>query len=319
MTDFEFERNREFAQSFDSLPAQVKCPEFTEIAETFRTNMRRVRSLGAMPIELIYWTMAFTAHRKDAERLLGLPATTPETPELAATANQLLREWIQKRDALGPAAALDHTWSLGGQNLKATLAADASGELARGIEAVLSAMITGAWAAFETLAIDLWIEALNKHPVPLATKFSKLSKDKSITLAALAQHNFDIAGKVGQILHDTRKVNLETFDSLKLAYHSAFGDKATAVFTKYKRLFIAERARHLLAHRSGNVDKKFAREMKSVKELGKLVPGKMLPLTGHWVAGNVDVCIRAGVELLNFVDEWSANYGEAKKRVAGPN
>ena len=45
-----------------------------------------------------------------------------------------------------------------------------------GVEAVLAAMVVASYAAFETLAADLWVAALNRHTV-LADNWADKNKD----------------------------------------------------------------------------------------------------------------------------------------------
>lgn len=222
-----------------------------------------------------------------------------------ALANSLMKSGSARRDGLTSAEQERDTVEMSAGNVKALIASDDSGTFLRGHEAILSSMIMEAWAAFEALSTDLWVNMLNKYPSPLATNFCKKSGEKQFTLDQISRYGFDLSSQMGNIVRGFSKVNFDDIKGIKEAYNQAFGVDFNGVLPENKLLFIAEKTRHLIAHRSGIVDERYLRHCAEEEPFKNFPVNERLPLDGYIVAQLVDVCVQSGVTLLKWADEWS--------------
>jgi hypothetical protein len=173
-----------------------------------------------------------------------------------------------------------------------------------GVEAVLAAMVMGAYASFESLAADLWIAAVNRHP-DLATKWLEKNTDKQIPANVIAGYGFNLSGCMGTVLHDTKKVTFESLFDIKKQYMQAFRGATDAAFEPIDELVKAEKTRHLFAHRGGLFDQKFKDQMRNYPEYADAVVGERLRLIGPVTGLHVRACAAAAFALLKAVDDWS--------------
>ena len=104
------------------------------------------------------------------------------------------------------------------------------GELLGAAEAWLSAQITGMWTAFEAMAEELWVSALNCHPRTLSelrgTKKGS-GDDKKIDLSWLHRYDYDLSNKMGEVLR--KKYNFDKLEEMKEAYEAAFSEDAQQI------------------------------------------------------------------------------------------
>lgn len=305
MPDYQFTRHREFSQSYVGLADRIRCPEFKSIAETFSANVNRVKSLGSMPVTINYWSSIISQIGIQSKYETGTDNLDYDTEDALALGERKFAAFLEGVKSLPPGKFEEHVLSIGGYNVESFTRNDLTGELPRGIEAVLASMIMGAWAAFETLSIDLWIAAVNKFPRPLAQNFSKRNGDKGLNLSILSEYEFDISGKMGTILRHKGKAKFDGLNDIKEAYQNTFGENIKNIFENHPKLFESNSIRNLLAHRAGNIDSAFVDRMKSRPGFSDINPGQMIQLTGGMAAVNIDICIGASVDLLMFVDDWA--------------
>ncbi len=288
-------------------------PEYEDIGKTFWRNMDRVMQLGWLPMELCFWTGLLVQCHCVARQALGLRVIdyskdgSPEFLSLAGQAWNKLQPSAQEPD--DPYKMI---WMIGNAQLKAVLEDEIKrlregGEKYQtaGIEAILAAMITAAYAAFEALASDLWVAALNKHGA-LAHNYVDKNRDKSLTLSDIRGHGFDLSNRMGTVLVQTRRVAFQSFYDVRIAYEQAFRDTLGDVFADVAAIAEAEKVRHLIAHRSGLVDDKFKREMVASANYKDVEVGQQIPFTGPLAAQHIDACSRMGTALFNAVDAWVA-------------
>ncbi len=139
-----------------------------------------------------------------------------------------------------------------------------------GVATILSAQVALAWTAFEMLATDLWISALNEAPNPLAVRFAssmaEKQQGKSVAISQLAEYgrrDFNLSSVMGTLLKDIGKADFTSLRSTKFAYEKAFGEKI-ALFD-HNGLQVLELVRNLVLHNAGIIDAKF---LDSLKERG---------------------------------------------------
>jgi hypothetical protein len=303
--DHEFEEVEKLDKSFRSLAGHAKTTDFVQIANAFARSMERVASLAALPVELIVWCQAFAQVACIARYEIGLSPRDQSRDDSPEFKDQLQKVFAQLDKAKITATA----WHVGGHNLKqiahTEILQSNPEHVVAGIEAALAAMLTTSYAAFETMAADLWVAALNRH-VELADKFIERNRDKKLELPVLSGFKYDMSRSMGRVLVENRKVSFQSFNSLSEAYRNAFREIVDPVFSHPQEIYQTEQIRHLLAHRGGLIDSKFKDEMKDFDPYKDVSVGTYLRLDGPMVRRHIDACVRAGIALFSLVDDWSA-------------
>jgi hypothetical protein len=324
MRDFKLEKAREFDKSFIKIETETTSVDLKDIAVAFHANMFKVLGLAElMPISLALATR--TQHMRD-KACLHVNKTSIEFPSdhNSETATKIVEEY-QK---LLPMTDDDWPHFVQVGDIQTNMWASAMPQLSPAIEALLSAILMGAWTAFESSASDLWRRAVNLRPFSLGeycwqSRKSK-AKDiedtsaereqrKSVPFALLKEHRYDISKVIGSILEERRVVNFDSLGGIRAAFEATFMLDETHPSTKLKDIFDHHNAdmislqamRNLLAHRGGVVDQSFLDEVsKSSKYLSELSLGSNLPLDGEFIAKYVDVSSKMSVELIRYVDKW---------------
>ena len=218
---------------------------------TFSDNLQRVIMVGEMPLQLMFHTALIERSVCMSRFDCGVaPDDTSKDKE------ESCKEAFSKRlDAYNKDAdwATKTAFEYGSHNLKMLLKPGHPGRAA--IEAVLGAMITSAYSAFETLAADLWVATVDMHFELAANVLS----DKSLQGNVVAGYGGDISKAGGRVLRDTKKVTLDSLSGIQGAYRQAFKRQLNSVFDKQLRH--TEKVRHLIAHRAGLIDQKFKGDM----------------------------------------------------------
>jgi hypothetical protein len=163
------------------------------------------------------------------------------------------------------------------------------------------------WTAFETLARDAWITAIDAGPVSIARRtFRSLDDDevddgilkKSIEVGILAKHDFDLRGRLGTILQD--KFHFSSIEGISKAYHAAFPNESAFLATlENNDLKSAEQVRHLITHKAGIIDDKYKKRTSTSQNMGE-----ELVLTGAQVSRFGQAVVEVGISLLVFVDNF---------------
>jgi hypothetical protein len=208
---------------------------------------------------------------------------------------------------------------------------DSSPRIRGGVEAILVTQITMAWTAFESLATDLWIEAVNARPISLGYKAliappsrqdrperihptTSITDEKhsidSIRIDVLRRHRFNLENKIGAVVWSSRKFNFNRLNGIQYAYSLMFGEGAKSVFKKYDRMRIAEAVRNLLVHKGGVVDEQFRDRVKKDSSLSKLNENDRLPIDGTLALDLTDTSVRCGIDLIEMVDTWLSDNSE---------
>jgi hypothetical protein len=312
--DYEFGCAAQFDKSYRNLASETKTSDYRIIAEAFARNMERVVSINALPIELIYWSSLHTRIACIARSNSGLPiaeTTLHHTEEFRAEYIKVFKEQMQIKSGKTRKDSADEAWAEGTAFLKKKLRPEienTNGEitpyLRAGIEAILASMLTSSYAAFEALASDLWVSAVNKH-TELAKNWTEANSNKAIEFSQLVGHEFDLSKSMGTVLSQSQKVSFLSSNDFFKAYKDAFAGEVDNVFEPKKDLMGAEQIRHLLAHRGGQIDKKFKDKMKDFPEYSNLTID-YLPLDGPSVLKHIGACVKCATGLYRAVDDWSA-------------
>jgi hypothetical protein len=279
--------------------------------------------MQTMPVDLAFYTQRLSTITAQAKANLGIhifaEPSNDQVNELVAEIIRLSEEDRQSRSE-EPEHTMRRAYDFGVSQVKRLNQRQvAGGEIdthrfvVGGIDAIFAAMITASYAAFETLAFDLWVQAVNKFPALAAQWATKGDNEKkNITLADLASRNFDLSSQMGDFLNQKRKVSFQSLNDIKTNYQHAFGDTVLACFEPWSSIFVASKIRHLLAHRGGQVDRKFIDEMKDHPKYADLPVNSDIHFTGSDIREHVMASLSCGVRLFKFVDDWSFEHEERK-------
>src|SRR5262249_2336111 len=143
----------------------------------------------------------------------------------------------------------------------------------------LSYIVVGGWTAFETMAGDLWEQAVNIHPETLAAlvgtkpikskekdgfgslrpprQATAMRESKSIDLDILRFHNFDVKDKMGTLLKG--RYDFARLSEIRLAYVQAFSEYNDAIYSLLgsNKLDALNAIRNVIVHNAAFADEKY--------------------------------------------------------------
>jgi hypothetical protein len=198
-----------------------------------------------------------------------------------------------------------------------------------GIEAVLQGVVLGVWAAFETMAGDLWEAAINLHPEGLAelkgnvkgnkgekrmdsethrTKQALRTEKIVLSLKHIKRLGYATEGKMGTLLKSV--ANFNSIRGIREAYRSAFwiDDERIEKAIDYHKLRKLSLVRNLLIHRNGKVDTDFLEEAAGYPDLVAHKLGDVLSLNGGTMLALIEPAIECSKDLIQAVDQWVASH-----------
>jgi hypothetical protein len=279
---------------YAALPETVKCVALRPVADTFVRNADRLGSLMALPINLTF--QSFLVGKDAVLRSQGSAEQSQNTHQ--DDNNKQYHNDMQQHSG----CILDAMIIKGGRYI------------APGLDALSSSAVIICWTAFESLAADLWVEAINyslhlaeevlnrQQPPRRGDSSDSRAQEKSIHLHKLAKYGYDLRNKMGFLLRDEKKVQFDQLSYLKAAYKDAFGERSEELFLRYQDLSLIEALRNLFAHRGGIIDENFLKRTKKRKEFGDLSKGAELHLNRSMLQSLVDTTIKCCIELVGLVD-----------------
>lgn len=292
----------------------LKVIELDAVLKAFRYNVSRFRHLMITPAVISYTAMHFQRQFDIATLEVGgalnreLENPLATKPEIAARHERLHNEAVLRQRLLFGT----EQWNT--QVLKThAIGAIAVNMLSRapfgtdGFDVILSSMVIGAWSAFESMAGDLWEQALNLNPEDLAQlKRGKNdnAQSKSIELDIIKFHKFDLRNKMGTILRC--RYEFSRLSSIREAYDAAFKTIAHKIDAALKNdaLDALSVVRNVLVHSAGRADEQYLRRAKGIQSLPKARLNELLPLDGEMVVGLIKPAMIQASNLLGAVDDW---------------
>jgi hypothetical protein len=200
-----------------------------------------------------------------------------------------------------------------------------------------SSIFIGAWAVFETLASDLWINSLDAHPKGLAKlegrwpetverdKYKKENEarlqktlvdvvpqplpdesinNKALKLSVLETYSYDVSGKMGTILSE--RFSFQSLNSIRDAYFKAFSEGHHEI--QRIMLSVDIRAvcamRNVLVHNAGVADGDFVGNVKGIPRFERVEEKKPVVIDGTLVTEFVYPFIDNCDKLIKEVDGW---------------
>jgi hypothetical protein len=226
----------------------ILCPELRPVAEGFEENVEYLRHLWALPFVLI------RAGTSEVTKLIAFTAAlgggnlakwdgSPEDRQAVLTQAEQLR-----RDADPKFNDVSIAWDVFDR------LCEHNDKVRSSLRAMLSAITTWAWAAFETVAKDAWTVALNIRPLELGhPAFSKISESisleglgaKHVSVGFLAKYGFDLRNRLGDVLGS--KFDFTSVVGIREAYTAAFGlAESIKQILSNDLLMALEATRHLI-------------------------------------------------------------------------
>jgi hypothetical protein len=173
--------------------------------------------------------------------------------------------------------------------------------------AVLSTIVLESWTAFETLASDLWVTAVDQGSKDIRNRvmLSKnwLAPDEQITPEKIHELAYD-ARQLGSFLRDVGRVSFQKLDYIRRFYSAAFGKEIDKLFQNVEEgyIFALSAFRNALVHNAGRADMRFVKAISRFEEFRTIKPKDVLLLDGEVVRKLHNSAIVLGWELIKFVD-----------------
>jgi hypothetical protein len=204
-------------------------------------------------------------------------------------------------------------------------------------------LLVSAYTAFECLALDLWIAAVNSRPSlarnffePMPIKSQGSAKKKpakagvpdqpkneqspSLDYGVLKQNNFNLSGMMGDVLRSTDRARFGSFYDISQSYQRAFRLaedprlKTSSVLAEILSKSDAdiralENLRNVLLHRGGIVDDKFIEHIAATSlDPAIAVKDEQVAIDGEMVHRYSMAALKTGGALIKFVGQWLKTY-----------
>jgi hypothetical protein len=239
---------------------------------------------------------------------------------------------VDERDVLCKEAGLSE-FMFGAERVETSLEWDPF-QVGVGTEALLAATLLGTWTAFEAIATDLWVAAVNDRPMTLgvnaimAPRSSGLESRRagdaddvsshSLSLDVLREFRFDLKNQIGTMLWRKRKFDFNTVSGVQQAYTAAFCERDKkgnnrGVHKDIKDAFsesafadisVLEAIRHVLIHRGGMADKPFVERVKRHPHLSKIEERERIEVDGQMVRTYTSAVCAGAARLVRGLDAW---------------
>jgi hypothetical protein len=292
--------------AYQFLEGNLRTPEFVQLAKPFIASVNRVRSFFELPLQLIFWSGIVSQVKLLGRYHAGVHPEDDSRDAEGAVQRSISETYERLVRNPDPDKILAFS-----SNALGSMIGDTGGltidYACQGVEAAFAAIITTAYATFETLASDLWICAVNRHTL-LADNWTEKNKEKQLTMKDISGHGYDLSKTMGTLLHLTGKISFQSLKEIRTAYSQAFKAEFDSVFEGTPDLVRAEKIRHLFSHRGGLIDRKFKDEMSDFDDCKNMVIAERLRLTGPVTGKLFNACVSSGTALLVSVDKWSLTH-----------
>lgn len=337
MRDYKFVELSKIDRSFEKYSASLKAPRIAEVVNAFVSNMNRAYCLAVFPIELPSITVHAMTMLAGLVTVRFLQNKQDVNFNIMTDLRSILEDHGSSIDAMARALWDDPVYA---DQLRQMIADSIIPRLANdikvfeiAIDAFLAAVIVNSWTAFETLAGDLWVSAINAHPhglSRLAGKEKRISfqagvqkepsesggrrdeDDKKIPLNRIHDvtlGTFDLSSKMGDLLKG--RVRFTSLWEIRRAYSLAFSDKIDKKVTEAVDAALADNAldslslvRNVIVHKSGIADEEYDNERKRLPAVPQVDKGQPISSDGDIVRCLVEPAARCSLSLLETIDAW---------------
>jgi len=293
--------------------------------QRFHRNIERLSGLAALPVYLIGTSMVL-GHLGCVAAMKATKNKSSRPGDLTPGQTALARKYFNQLQAKSKSYfGLDARKIRGYHDPRRIfnlMLTKLPKELDSGFQLVICSIVVGAWTAFESLAEDLWVAALNARPrlalmamdaeIKDATTGSDDEKKRRITFPLpvwkITQKGFNLGKQMGDLLRNWQWDFSQRGAALK-AYRKTFPKFKTdldAIFlSKDLKWLIA--ARNVIVHNGGLIDQQFADEAKEHPQFRIARVGQPIPIDAGIAYGFTMTVVKSGLSLLDLVDSWLKN------------
>jgi hypothetical protein len=287
----------------------VRSEPLKPVAIAFGANLDRLKNLAVTGAEIAHQSRRDAAWLFYAEYLVNGKIVKPFSGESPANNkavlekfDDLLKSFVTGLDDNKVGLLIER---LGVSMIETMLKATPG--MTKSMEALLSSMVIGYWAAFEALAPDLWKAAVNNGPPELAQRVQIATQGKSDS--KIAEHvkenvRLDPRKDWAGSLIEVSTVSFRTLDRIARWYSVTFEGRARQIFKDNQDIYALAAYRNALIHSSERVDKDFIKQIEAVDDLrGKFTEGETLELDGAFVQRLREAAMSTGLKLIQLADD----------------
>ncbi|QVL34450.1 hypothetical protein KIH39_11235 [Telmatocola sphagniphila] len=327
---------------FKGIENENLLPEVQEIASVYRRNCELLSTLSWAPMQFVSMGQQIARAEIAANFMLygaenfngvSLDISKEEDREKISEHSALTFELLTKKKQWPYPPNYGGVYS---KYVKAVTPKHVSDDL----HTIKLSQVLLAWSAFETMVGDLWIEAVNICPSPLAkltgkkgrilsmvsgssksdegenkstnTTSQKSTKEVSLNLIEqITKGEFDLSKKMGDLLFAGNRVGFSSLQAVREAYSMAFPETCRSLKSKTIDEILASNVldslatvRNLVAHKSGVVDQEYWEKQRVAKYAPKLNIGDRINLDDPTTYELIIPSIELGVKLLKEVSSW---------------
>lgn len=298
------------------------------IAEAFQWNLLRLSTYTTFPAWIALEALREQLWLDHANVNAGIPLNPDlfkfrsegAAPKAAEEFNRLVEEYRH----MSGIKLMDLLYGIGVSYIEHRLQVRGQQSAKLGIEALFSTVIIDSWTAFENLASDLWVVAVDKGPKEIASR-AFLSKqlrtpEDQITPKTIHKLEHDLKEQPGSWLREVGKVSFQRLDDIKLFYAEVFGKDVKKLFDEVDGGYIVALSafRNALIHNAGKADKKFLERVARFPEFRNIPTKEEFLLDGEVVARLRNAAINLGQKLIQFVDNQLTPGGDMVDDVPTP-
>lgn len=279
------------------------------VALAFLTNLTRTSRFALMPAHLALLAQRSQLWTDYIDQKLGRsidPESKEYSPAISQEEIELAGPLIERAQSLSDAEARELIDNLGIKYIEYSLRIDR--DMQESMAAVLSMIILASWTAFESVASDLWVAAVDQGPKDIRNRvmLSKnwLTPDEQITPERIHEIEYDAGRQIGSFLREVGKVSFQKLEYIRRFYSAAFGKEVNQLFEKIEGgyIFALSGFRNALVHNAGKADKRFVKAVARFEEFRSIKPKDTLVLDGEIVRKLHNSAIVLGWKLVEFVD-----------------
>lgn len=319
------------SNAYRSCPSAVKNQTIKDVARAFVGNLDRPYRLATFLPMMCFRTMLRANWECNARfsvlgKLDSDPAPEEKRAELFSALQKQFRDFadFQSRDPDRFRSLMaNEYWQIGVNALNELIVApDEANPVRDAVEVIIASVLLGSWTAFEALAADLWVAALNERPrlgiVALGADKSSTDSDEQreqkakvkfiLPAGLLRDLKYDLKSHMGTVLRE--KWDFGRRSEAKDAYLKTFREKAekerlTSILDDQKLIWMAA-IRNSIVHDGAVADRQFVSQMERHPTLSAVKEHHAIPLRGPLVREFIDIASQRGIELIEFVDGWLA-------------
>jgi hypothetical protein len=197
-----------------------------------------------------------------------------------------------------------------------------SGIKLHGLQAIMASIIVGAWTAFEVLAEDLWVAALNSRPrlgliaLDAEIRYSDNEREQEKKKEVIAplpvwkalDPKFKINKRMGELLCDYGRDFAKRGEAQK-SFRKVFPKERASIDAIFdsKNLRWVAATRNAIVHNGGLADGEFKKGVRDHPRLKYVADDAPIPMDGATTYELCVAAIKSGMNLLDFVNSWLKN------------